>query len=784
MKASSLALALLFTLAACKDDSDDVGDDSTITGTDSDTPDDTNAPDDTSAPTDNDGDGVPAEEDCDDNDASVFPGAAETCDGLDNNCDGSVDEGALSTFYVDGDGDGYGDTAQPIEACEAPEGASALGDDCDDEDAAFNPGASETDCDDPNDYNCDGSTGYADGDGDGFAACQECDDGDAAVNPDAAEVCDERDNNCDGATDEGVTSTFYQDRDADTYGDVDFPAEACSAPSGYTADSTDCDDDAGAVNPGATEVCNDLDDDCDALIDGDDDSLDSASATSFYSDEDGDGFGDPASVVLACDAPSGAVTDNTDCDDSESDVYPGAVETCDGEDDDCDGSVDEEATDFATYYADADNDGYGDADYTVEACSPPTGYVANTEDCDDGDSAVNPAASEVCDSQDNNCDGLTDDSSATDAKTYYADVDADGDGDPSSTIKACTRPSGYIGNKKDCDDGDAAISSKATEICDSQDNDCDGTIDESDASDASTYYLDADNDGYGTSSSTTKSCSLPTGYSSVSTDCRDSDSTAYPGATEVCDGVDDDCDGDADEGLLGTGASCAAVDCAEILADNPSAADGSYTLYVGSSTSVATYYCDMTTDGGGWTRVKEAAHVYGTSYDTSYYNSEGFTWQEALFAYNSGSVSAHCSFPGSMTGCNPIGFQFGSANWGVALNWGSSLCGMSTTSYTAATTYVGGYDWVIDYGSSTTTTIRLGTLEGVAGCTTSDNPGTPTSTCSCAEHARGHDGGAQWALRRWPAPRGGAGAGAARARRRRHTPSRRRAPPPPRAPRR
>jgi hypothetical protein len=726
MKASSLALALLFTLAACKDDTSDVGNDSTITGTDSadtEAPDDTGDTDDTSAPTDNDGDGVPAEEDCDDENAAVFPGAAESCDGLDNNCDGSVDEGVLSTFYTDADGDGYGDTAQPLEACEAPDGASALGDDCDDDDAAFNPGASETDCNDPNDYNCDGSTGFADNDSDGFAACQECDDGDGAVNPDATEICDERDNNCDGATDEGVTSTFYQDRDADTYGDVDFPAQACSAPSGYSADATDCDDDASAVNPGATEVCNDLDDDCDALIDGDDDSLDSASASSFYTDDDKDGYGDPASVILACDLPAGAVTDNTDCDDSESDVYPGAVETCDGEDDNCDGNIDEDATDFATYYADVDGDGYGDADFTVEACSPPTGYVANTDDCNDGDKAVNPAASEVCDSQDNNCDGVTDDSTSTDAKTYYADADGDGDGNPSVTIQACTRPSGYIGNKKDCDDTNSAISSKATEICDTKDNDCDGTIDESDASDASTYYLDSDNDGFGTSSSTIKSCSLPTGYSSLSTDCADGDKTAYPGASEVCDGVDDDCDKTIDDGVLGTGASCPAVDCAEILADNPSAADGSYSLYAGSGTSVGTYYCDMTTDGGGWTRVKEAARVYGTGYDTSYFNSEGFTWQEALFAYSSGSVSAHCVYPTAMTGCNPIGFQFGSANWGVALNWGSSICGMATTSYTAATSYVGGSDFVIDYGSSTSTTIRLGTLEGISSCTTSDNFG-------------------------------------------------------------
>ena len=268
MSRMTLLLSLSFALVACKDDgSDSVTPSDSVGSTDSD-----------AGPTDADGDGYDVETDCDDDNAAVNPAAAETCDGLDNNCDGVADEGVTSTFYQDADGDGYGDDAAPVDACEAPEGASALGGDCDDADVAFNPGAAEIDCDDPNDYNCDGSTGYADGDNDGFAACQECDDGDATINPSATEVCDERDNNCDGSTDEGVTSTFYQDTDTDGYGDPDFSAQACEAPAGYTADSSDCDDAAATVNPGATEVCNGLDDDCDTLTDDADDSLDVSSA--------------------------------------------------------------------------------------------------------------------------------------------------------------------------------------------------------------------------------------------------------------------------------------------------------------------------------------------------------------------------------------------------------------------------------------------------------------------------------------------------------------------------
>jgi hypothetical protein len=99
-----------------------------------------------------------AEEDCDDNDAAVNPRRRELCDGLDNNCDGIVDEGVDQHLLRRRRRRRLRRRlARSIIACEAPEGAVAFGEDCDDADAAFNPGASETDCDDPNDYNCDGS---------------------------------------------------------------------------------------------------------------------------------------------------------------------------------------------------------------------------------------------------------------------------------------------------------------------------------------------------------------------------------------------------------------------------------------------------------------------------------------------------------------------------------------------------------------------------------------------------------------------------------------------------
>ncbi len=205
----------------------------------------------------------------------------------------------------------------------------------------------------------------------------------------------------------------------------------------------------------------------------------------------------------------------------------------------CDGTVDEEdAIDASTWYFDADGDGYGDPLVTSDACNPPSGYVGNATDCDDTDSAVHTGAAEVCDGVDNDCDSTIDEDDASDALASYADDDGDGFGDPSTTGSACAAPSGYVSDATDCDDTDSAVNPAATEYCDGVDNDCDSTIDESDAADALTWYADFDGDSHGDAGSTTAACTEPSGYISDATDCDDTDSAVNPAATEVCDSVD------------------------------------------------------------------------------------------------------------------------------------------------------------------------------------------------------------------------------------------------------
>jgi hypothetical protein len=687
---------------------------------------------------DADGDGYAADEDCDDGDASVHPGAVEVCDGVDNNCADGVDEGVSGTWYTDADADGFGDAASPIEACDQPPGAVPSSSDCDDADPAVYPSAPEV-CNGLDD-NCDtqideglASTWYPDLDDDGFGdadagveTCapedgwvqvgRDCDDQEPAAFPGAVEICDGVDNDCDGDIDEDTGETFYADVDGDGYGDGAAPLVACSLPSGYAADAGDCDDGDFDVFPGAPEYCNGVDDDCDGTTDEDN----ARDASTWHLDADGDGYGLLGATTVACDAPSGytAPTADFDCDDSAATTHPGADEYCDGHDDDCDGSIDEDdAVDAATWYEDADRDGYGSAWTTLTQCNQPTGYVSDDTDCDDLDNDVNPGEAEVCNDVDDDCNGSADDGLTT--YDWYEDTDGDGFGDALSTQHDCDAPSGYVSDDTDCDDSDGDINPDADEVCDTVDNDCDGDIDDddSDVTDMLDWFEDADGDGYGDPSMWTEACDEPSGYVADDTDCDDTTASVNPAASETCNGQDDDCDLSVDEGVLGTGAACAATDCAEILADNPSRGDGTYTLSAGS------YHCDMTTDGGGWTRVGYAVPVWGTGYDTSYYNSEGFTWNEALFAYNSGSAHAHCTYPSAMTGCNPIGFQFASESWGVGLNWGSSICGMATTNYTSATTFVGTTDFIISRSSSTDT-IRTGMLEGISYCTVGDNPGT------------------------------------------------------------
>ncbi len=482
-------------------------------------------------------------DDCNDGDAAIHPDADERCDGVDNDCDDEIDEGDAidaDLFYADDDGDGYGDESSPTTACVQPTDHIADGGDCDDTDPAVHPAAPEV--------------------------CEVFDN-------DSDEVADEND-----AVDAG---TWYEDADGDTYGTSAVATVSCDAPPGYVADGTDCDDDNAVVNPAEVETCNGVDDDCNGTADdgfdadadgvadcfdveqcdnldndGDGDiDEDATDAGTWYADSDGDGHGDASDSTTACTMPSGYVAGSTDCDDDDATSYPGAAELCDGADNDCNGTVDDDATDATTWYYDGDGDGYGLTDTPYRACDQPAGYVADAADCDDPHPTFYPGADEYCDGHDDDCDGTIDEDTASDGSTWYDDADGEGYGDAAVSQVSCSEPSGTVTDSSDCDDTDASIHPGADEHCDGAvDEDCDGTVDETSAIDAQTWYQDADGDSYGNASSTTPACSEPSGYVGDDTDCDDSDATIHPGASETWyDGVDGDCDSGSDYDADGDG---------------------------------------------------------------------------------------------------------------------------------------------------------------------------------------------------------------------------------------
>ena len=271
---------------------------------------------------------------------------------------------------TDNDGDGYGNPGDP-DCAGGPE------EDCDDDNAAAYPGATEA-CD-GFDTDCDGSAlpTEVDVDGDGWLACLDCDDDDATLNLD--------------------------DADAD----------------GYDTCHDDCDDADAAVYPGAVEACDGVDNDCNE-------------ETDETADADGDG-------VALCDGDQPA-----DCDDTDATVYPGALELCDGIDNDCDPATDEEI------------DGDGDGETTCDG------------DCDDTSDAVNTLAAELCNGFDDNCEGSVDEG-----------FDADADGYVDGSDAGCE--DAYAVEDLDCDDGDAAVNPGVDEVCEDEiDNNCDGLTDSED----------------------------------------------------------------------------------------------------------------------------------------------------------------------------------------------------------------------------------------------------------------------------------------------------------------
>ena len=386
---------------------------------------------------DADQDGFVAADDCDDSNPNVYPYADELCDGIDNDCDTYVDEespiGSLP-WFADADGDGFGNPEDGVFACVQPEGY--------------------------------------------IADNRDCDDSQALVYPDAPEYCDLIDNDCDTVIDEDSSldaSIFYRDFDEDGYGNPFVTDRRCFEGDGFVTNSDDCNDSDPEVHPSALEYCDSIDNDCDLLIDDQDDSV--QDAINWFIDEDGDGFG-AGSALLACTQPDPrAVEVSGDCLDTIAVVHPAAVEWCgDTLDNDCDGLVDDADTDAqeVIWYADSDGDGVGDPNVVIGlSCVNPGNASFLPEDCDDTNAAVSPLEPEVY------YDGIDQDCGNDD------DFDADLDGYADAS-----------GGGDDCDDDDDSIHPEQPDVCNSNvDENCDGTLDT--CSGAEWLNGDAQGDGFG-----------------------------------------------------------------------------------------------------------------------------------------------------------------------------------------------------------------------------------------------------------------------------------------------
>ncbi len=478
--------------------------------------------------------------DCNDNDANIKPGALEVCDNKDNNCDGTVDGNSTKCYTGPAGTEGVG-------LCHAGSGPCSMGMPPAVCSMEVVPQSEGTACD-TFDNDCDGKVDEDfDKDGDGVVSCAlcpsispcDCDDNDPFNRPGLPDICDCKDNNCNNQVDENNVCLGAPCHDNDD--------------DGVTNCEGDCNDNNPLVGPNRSEQkSNGVDDDCDGAVDED-------------TDEDGDGYS----------------VSQGDCDDKFAQINPGATELCDGFDNNCNGQTDEgfdKDGDFATSCAgDCDDNDASRSPFKREICGNTVdddcsglvdedldedldGVTTCSGDCNDHNTAVFGGATphaEVCDGQDNNCNGQTDEG---------FDVDDDkvavcfGDCDDNDANVGPRKPE-LAGNSKDdncngavdegtidvdqdgyspicgdCNDSDPTVHPHVTEVCDRIDNNCDDYVDSAPGQfNLCAACFDADNDG----------------VTNCDGDCNDADPSVYRGASEICDGKDNDCDGQVDLDSLG-----------------------------------------------------------------------------------------------------------------------------------------------------------------------------------------------------------------------------------------